>query len=529
MSEVLKPVGRPGRSRHRVSSSSSVPPDGAVSTRCLVVSRDSYEFDPAASRWTLSKDVVLDLTLVLDLLAEPLREPYRAVMKYYAKYRSPAYCSGIHQGIRKLLRDTGANAFSESVLRSYRASLDRTHECRLGTVRSFLRRWHDQGYPGVSSEAVDYLSSIRLRGNEKGVDVLTLDPKRGPFDDQEFEAALTAADQHFERGEICLSTLAFYRLLVHTGRRPGQLSQLRLSDLQHITTPDGRRIETVRIPRSKQRGCAPRDRFKHFWCDPDLRRLLGAQREVVIERVQARLGELPQSLLDELPLFPNWSKLEDLASAGALEAALRNDGLHTTLRSVKAGLSRIEAFSARTGGRLRIAPKRFRYTLGTRAAREGYGALVIAELLDHSDVQNVGVYTRAHANFRKKIDDAAGRKLVPLAHAFAGTLIDSEAEARHGDDPGMRVGMQDKPVGTCGSAGFCGAQAYACYTCLHFQPWLDAPHHRVLKWFLRERRRSERSGASPRVVAATDQSIAAVRCVIEACEARRAELSEDES
>ena len=55
------------------------------------------------------------------------------------------------------------------------------------------------------------------------------------------------------------------------------------------------------------------------------------------------------------------------------------------------------------------------------------------------------------------------------------------------------------------------------------RPLSDAPHHKMLEWFLTERRRVADSGASPSVVAATDQSILAARAVIDACEARKAE------
>ena len=453
-----------------------------------------------------------------------MRESYCRVLQYYAQNYAPAYYQGIHQGVHKLLRDMGADGFSESVIEAYRAKLGVSHEWRLAGIRAFLIRWHDQGYPGVSSEAVRYLSSITLKGNTKGRAVLSMDPNDGPFDDQELEAILTAVSQHYERGEIDLCTLAFTLLLVHTGRRSGQLSHLRVGDLVETSTSDGRRVGIMRIPRSKQRGCAPRAQFKHFWVVRDVYRVLRAQRDLVIERVEELLVSLPQSLRSELPLFPNWGRVEEIRSVKALEEALGNDALHVTIRAIRAGLRKLHVFSERTGRRLHISPRRFRYTLGTRAAREGYGAAVIAELLDHTDLQNVTVYCRDHPNFRQKIDRAVGQQLVPLARVFAGQLVDREADARHGHDPAMRVGTRESKVGTCASVGFCGAQARACYTCIHFQPWRDAPHGKMLEWFLAERQRVHDAGASDVVVAATDQSIQAVRAVIAACEAPKDEI-----
>ena len=172
-----------------------------------------------------------------------------------------------------------------------------------------------------------------------------------------------------------------------------------------------------------------------------------------------------------------------------------------------------------------IEAQRFRYTVGTRAAREGYGAMVIAELLDHSDLQNARVYTRDHPNFRQKIDEAVGQQLAPLARAFAGRVVDRESDARHGNDPSMRVGTREQKVGTCGSRGFCGAEALACYTCMHFQAWVDAPHREMLQWMLERRQQMEDAGASEMVVNALGPSILGVRAVIAASKARKVDLA----
>ena len=493
------------------------------------VSRDGHEFDPRAPRWRLSKDLTLDLDAVVRRLTPALRVGYRATMKFYAQNYSPSYCSGIHAGVAKLLKDTGADGFPESVLRRYRANLDRKTEWRLGFIRAYLTRWHAQGYDGVSSEAVDYLMSLRLRGNNKGGPILTLDPVQGPFDDQELAAIIDAAAQHFEQGQIDVATLALILLLLQTGRRPGQLTQLRVADIRQISKTDESPAAELQVPRSKQRGRKPRDDFKSLTLERTVSVAVLAQRAVVVERIAARFGSLPPHVVAQLPLFPNWRQLEQLRSVKELEGALSNDALHITTAALRDRLRTLDVLSLRTGRRLRITPRRCRYTLGTRAAREGYGLLIIAELLDHSDVQSVRVYTRVHPNFRQKVDQAVGRQLAPLAKAFTRRVVNGEDRARNGGDPSMRVGTREDKVGTCGSQGFCGAQAAACYTCIHFQPWLEAPHEKMLAWFLAERQRAADAGAGEHVVAATDRSILGAQAVIAACEARKSHLAGDGS
>ena len=273
----------------------------------------------------------------------------------------------------------------------------------------------------------------------------------------------------------------------------------------------------------------PRSQFKDFRLTPDLARVLAAQRDAVVERSEAHLGLLPPGLVPELPLFPNWPALRQVRRPEDLNDLRRTDELHIPTDELRSGLAELVVVSVRTGGRLRITSRRFRYTLGVRAVREGFGDLLLAELLDHSDVQNVKMYTRLHPNFRIKIDKAVGKQLAPLAKAFIERVVDSEDRARNGGDPSMRLGTRKDKVGTCGSSGFCGAQAAACYTCMHFQPWLEAPHEKMLAWFLAERKRVADVGAGENVVAATDPSILGAQAVIAACEARKAELAGDGS
>ncbi len=58
--------------------------------------------------------------------------------------------------------------------------------------------------------------------------------------------------------------------------------------------------------------------------------------------------------------------------------------------------------SERTGERITVNAYRLRYTLGTKLAREGYRDEIIAELLDHSSILSVGIYTENLADNAEK-------------------------------------------------------------------------------------------------------------------------------
>lgn len=89
---------------------------------------------------------------------------------------------------------------------------------------------------------------------------------------------------------------------------------------------------------------------------------------------------------------------------------------------LKVVIKKENVFSERTGESLHINARRFRYTLGTRAAREGYGEFIIAELLDHSTIKSVGVYVQNHVDNAYKIDKTMGQALTGISCVFRGEV-----------------------------------------------------------------------------------------------------------
>ena len=171
-----------------------------------------------------------------------------------------------------------------------------------------------------------------------------------------------------------------------------------------------------------------------------------------------------------------------------------------------------------------VSPTRFRRTIGTRAAMEGHGELIIADLLDHSDIQNVVVYVEATPEIIERIDKAMALQLAPRAQAFMGIIIEDESKAKRGEDPASRIRSPDIAtpngggVGTCGKYGFCGAYApVACYTCRKFQAWLDGPHEIVLEELISKREKTLEQPGDERIAFVNDRTILAVADVVRKC------------
>jgi len=182
------------------------------------------------------------------------------------------------------------------------------------------------------------------------------------------------------------------------------------------------------------------------------------------------------------------------------------------------------ARSERTGEFINFTSRRFRYTKGTNLARRGITGVALAAALDHTDTQNIDVYTENTEEMGQQISAIMAPILAPLAQAFAGKLINSERDALRANDPHSRVknGIS-KTVGNCGTFAFCASGYRACYTCVNFQPWRDAPHEEVLNEILSERKRQEELQVSPNVIQSTDRLLLAVQQVILICQQAKSE------
>lgn len=186
---------------------------------------------------------------------------------------------------------------------------------------------------------------------------------------------------------------------------------------------------------------------------------------------------------------------------------------------VSGATRKLGVISPRTGAPLHITCRRFRYTLATRLVREGASQRQVAELLDHSDLQSVQCYFDLKSDIVESLDKATTMTLAPVAQAFLGHLVRSEADANRGSNPSSRIyakrAGEVAPVGTCGSMSFCGLYApIACYTCVKFQPWVEAPHEEVLEALLAERTRRQDQGLDARMVGINDDTILAVADVV---------------
>ena len=394
---------------------------------------------------------------------------------------------------------------------NYKSSLTADCQWYLGALSGFLKKWHALGIHGVTVDAVSVLKELRTKGNTKGVAVLTMDPIKGPYTNVELEGIQAALNDAYADGTIQEDMYLLAWLFMVLGQRSSQYAALKVCDIRAATTKDGDTVYTLKVPRAKQRNGKIRDELK----DRLLISQIGLPLHEYAQRVRSKyVGLLEQP--GEAPMFPQ-KQPDELAEGYEYHYTGPALGL-----AQKAALNSLKVYSERTGDLLHITPVRFRRTFGTRAAEEGHGELVIAELLDQSDTQNVGIYVAAIPEIAARIDSAIAMTLAPLAQAFKGHLIKNEAEATRSGYPAsrivdLRIDRSAKPMGSCGQHSFCEFSApIACYTCKSFEPWLDGPHKAVLDHLLKKRDQLL-STTDARMADVNNRTILAVAQVIQLC------------
>lgn len=455
------------------------------------------------------------LRLGVDLAV--VRDSLKACLLVFVKGYAPHYVQNLFSAFCHFLsmRDGPEpfTSFSVAEISSYRARLQPHEAWRVGTLNVLVQRWHMLGLPGVDDDAADYLRERRKPGNEKGAAVRTRDPVHGPFSHAEYTSLYKAVDTAFGQGTLPQWAAVLTRLLFACGGRISQYASLKLSDL--VCKPDS---FALHLPQVKNGAAHARAVLKEFSLSPQT----GRQAKEYVDVLLAEGATLDTALFPEALVLPLKSEtrrpVNDLFF-GHCTARDLGRVFVVALRDISPPSDRLDYAP------IPISPRRFRYTLGTRMAEEGASRAVIADALGHADLQNVGVYFEASPKIVENIDKAMDALLAPLANAFRGRLVEDEEHSTHKGAPGTRIidlRVSTAPLASCSGKGSGCAfnKPVACYTCFKFEPWLDAPHEKVLARLEAER---ARLADDPQMARINDDAINAVRQVIAECEAVRAQ------
>lgn len=483
------------------------------------ISRAGSEFIPSDDTWKLSSQDKTHsrLSRIDSVFSHEVIPYFRLALARYASINSADSVYNIINYLSLIVSSSEqlTDIIDPVQFISLKAKRGKSREYQLSTLRGFFRYWYNSGLWGVSYEFILATDKVVFSGNEKGRAVKEKCPFAGPYTLIEMQGIISGINNAFASREIEITSYLATLILAQRGVRRSQAVQLVFSDFKK---QNGK--YKVVMPRSKQRGVDYRADFSSFEISEDLYSAAMLQKQKVINQLSASQPDI-ESVSDFLPVFPN------LGAFRGKNIRSKNDihpGHHATRERFSELLAATEKAinirSERTGMPVHLTSARFRRTMGTDLAREGYGVSVIATALDHNDHQHSGVYTETSAEFATRLDMRIGKVLAPVAQAFAGVLVKTEESAIRGNDPRSRVRTQDGDanIGNCGEMGFCGAHApVACYTCIKFQPWLDAPHEEVLIELYEERESIFTITGDEMMAGVLDRQILAVEDVINRC------------
>lgn len=476
------------------------------------LTKGGTSFNPNDDFWRWTEDVFRVSLDFSSLRVSPvLRQSLKHTLVAFARTSSPSHLNNVFRAFKHfvVLRENEPVLAAVTALEvsNYAARLGPKDNGRLGTLNGLLQKWSALGLEGVEPAAAAFLEERRKPGNTKGEAVRTRNPVSGPFSEAEYTALYKAVDAAYGSGQLPRWAVVLTRLLFACGGRISQYASLKTSDFDNAGG-----TYVLRLPQVKQRETSSREQLKEFELSPQTGRLL-----------QEHVADLrSQGFDDSDALFPE--RYLDASGQGHTRNTSDPFAGHSTAARLSKLLTKVLRPIAPPAERLDFAPmpinpQRFRYTFGTRLAEEGASLAVVADRLGHTDLQNAGHYFEASPKIVENIDRAMDAQLAPLAAAFRGRLIESEAQSTHKGAPGSRIidfRASVQPLASCagGGQGCAFNKPIACYTCFKFEPWLDAPHEKVLARLEAER---ERHAADERIAKVNDDAILAVRQVIAEC------------
>lgn len=323
-----------------------------------------------------------------------------------------------------------------------------------------------QNLPGFDSQVALALKSVRAQENVKGSAVRFGDVLKGPLDSTEQKLLIHAV--RAEKGSARDRAVVMVHL--ELGLNPHATVRMKNDDLLKFTVKTVDRGLSVMMIRYQLAVPRVKKRTEH--------------RETKVRPISSELGQVLEQLrtgTGEGALF-HW--LDDSNPEREIAVAM-----HRFVQEAR-------IISPRTGELLRLTPRRFRYTLGTEAAREGAAPAKIAELLDHSDLQNVDVYVEASSYVVDQLGKNFDEVFEPIARRFRGKFVDSHTEPAFSGVPAKIIPptslhlpllpIDVGGIGMCGrdvrKDGLCRlAPPLTCYPCEFFAAFRDGPHAQVLQ------------------------------------------------
>lgn len=423
----------------------------------IFATMQGYSFKLSDIKWQLDKETCIFPHKIADKMPKSMRIGYLTTLAYFSAEYSAGYTKNINQIFHQWLGMIDLKAIDANAVYQFNVNLGPEKNYKLNSIKKFLTKWKKLGYVGVEISALTMLEKIKVKTNLTGEAVKRRDPNSGPLTEQELKIILESIRKLLKENKIHLFIYCYIILLATTGRRPLQLTSLKAKDL--IRTGEG---WFLNIPKVKQRKDF-RSEFSLVSIDDCLYEKLTTLVDVNQKHIEDSINQGIGHIKNELPIFMDSKKSISIQSGQFLDTIMATDFLHMKNSFISKELDKIttkfNTHSSRTHNPIRLNARRFRYTLGSRLAKEGASVEVIAKALDHKSINSSGIYVKNSPENVHYIDMKLHSFFEPLSKIFQGS--DS---------------TQNKKLFTeyvLNSFGFtyCKHEHIECFTCKNFTAW----------------------------------------------------------
>lgn len=418
---------------------------------------EGYSFIIPDIKWQLDKNNCVYPHKVADKMPEPMRVGYLNTLACFSSEYSAGYIKNINNIFSQWLRIMDFETIDAKAVNQFYVSLGQEKSYKLNSIKKFLTKWKKLGYEGVDNSALRMLEKINIKPNLTGEAVKRRDTNSGPLTEDELKTILEGISKLLKENKIPLYIYCYIILLATTGRRPLQLTSLKAKDL--IRTGEGCFLN---IPKVKQRKDF-RSEFSLVSIDDCLYEKLTTLIDMNQKHIEDSFSQSIGHIKNELPIFIDAKNSVSIKSGHSLDTILATDFLHMKNSFISKELDKITTKfniqSSRTHNSIRLNARRFRYTLGSRLAKEGASVEVIAKALDHKSINSSGIYVKNSPDNVHDIDMKLHSFFEPLSNIFLGGDI-----------------TQNKKLFTeyvLNSFGFddCKHEHIGCFTCKNFRAW----------------------------------------------------------
>lgn len=345
--------------------------------------------------------------------------------------------------------------------------------------KSFLRSFYGwcvlHELPFFDEDFYDYYLDVKKFGSDegKGKDVIIDIPNRGPLTLRElkdFKKAITKLD---------LPTLSSLQLQGLIGLKIGQVIGAR--DIQVIKlqfkhlkqSMDG--TYYLEVPRAKQRGRQNNAVLK--------KRPITKSLAMLIIQLKGKYAALTGNEIPE-----DWFIVCNHLPKPVIDGETPPTGIRVTSERYRA---RVKSILELLGLNFLVTNRRLRKTFCTQLIAKGTTLKVVAELMDHSDLQQLEVYYRHTHHVAKKLNDVLMREADDIIDAFAGKIVTKEEVSQKGQEIfAHSEGQGLHLIGSCGSGTPCALNPpLSCYGCSSLEAFEDADHKAVVETFVSESKR----------------------------------------